>query len=67
MTPPDDETGNDFGIGDRVKLARDIHTDHEGLEGTVIGFIRVDPELIVIALDTGNVLKVEPNDIERRR
>lgn len=67
MTRPEDEAGDTFSIGDRIRLEREIDNNDAGVEGTVIGFIRVDPELVVIALDSGDVLKVEPNDVERRR
>lgn len=56
-----------FAVGDEVRLRRAIDTFPVGTRGKVIGFMRVDPEQIVIAVRAGTALQLRPEDVEHAR
>ena len=59
--------GEGFAVGDKVLLRRGVDTFDAGTAGTVIGFLRLPAEKIVVSVDDGSVLKLPPEDLEHAR
>jgi hypothetical protein len=57
-----DMPGGKLGVGDSVRLTKDVGGAPTGAIGRVLGFLRRDPELLVV-LVAGRVLRVPPDDV----
>jgi hypothetical protein len=57
-----DMPGGNLGVGDSVRLTKDVGGAPTGAIGRVLGFLRRDPELLVV-LVAGRVLRVPPDDV----
>jgi hypothetical protein len=53
-----------LGVGDSIRLTKDVGGAPPGANGRVLGFLRRDPELLVV-LVAGRVLRVLPDDVTK--
>lgn len=54
-----------LGVGDSIRLTKDVGEAPAGALGRVLGFLRRDPELLVISLAGGRLLRVQPDDVTK--
>jgi hypothetical protein len=59
-----DMPGGKLGVGDSVRLTKGVRGAPTGAIGRVLGFLRRDPELLVV-LVAGHVLRVPPDDVTK--
>jgi hypothetical protein len=52
-------------VGGRVSLGRRIGSVPPGTHGKVLGYLRRDVDLLVVAFETEVVLQVRPEDVVR--
>jgi hypothetical protein len=57
--------GGNLRVGDSIRLSVGVGETPAGAIGRVIGFLRRDPELLVIAVPGGLVLHVRPDDVTK--
>jgi hypothetical protein len=60
-----DVPGGKLGVGDSIRLSKDVGGAPAGAIGRVLGFLRRDPELLVILLAGGRLLRVQPDDVTK--
>jgi hypothetical protein len=53
------------GVGDSVRLTKDVEGAPAGAVGRVLGFLRRDPELLVISVTGGRILRVRPDEVTK--
>ena len=57
--------GGKLRVGDSIRLTKDVGGAPAGAIGRVLGFLRRDPELLVILLAGGRLIRVQPDDVTK--
>ena len=57
--------GGRLGVGDSIRLSEGVGETPAGAIGKILGFLRRDPELLVIAVRGGLVLHVRPEGVRK--